>query len=140
MYKLIDRVLNKTGLLEKTLDATMLRNNAITQNIANVDTPNYKRKKVDFEEMLGAAMENSPIDGFRTDPRHIPIGGQALEQTDIKITEDQSFNDMRLDGNNVDIDAEMSLLAKNTLRYNMLVQKLNGQFRKIKSAISEGRK
>ncbi len=47
---------------------------------------------------------------------------------------------MRLDGNNVDIDSEMSLLAKNSIRYNVLVQTLNNEFKKIRSVISEGRK
>jgi len=47
---------------------------------------------------------------------------------------------MRIDGNNVDVDAEMAQMAINTLRYNTVVQNVNGKFNKLKTAISEGRR
>lgn len=131
---------NNAKILEKALDGTVLRNEAITQNIANVDTPDYKRKTVAFEKALNDAMDKSSFRGHRTDKRHIPIGGSEVDNVNISVTEDNSALQMRLDGNNVDIEAEMSLMAKNNILYNALTQKISGEFRKLKSVISEGRK
>lgn len=130
----------KTGLLEKALDASVMRNEAITQNMANVDTPNYKRKKVTFEEALADSTESLGVKGFRTNSKHIPIGGSSADEITPTITQDTGRNRMRIDGNNVDPNIEMADLAKNTLKYSFLIQKLSGEFRKIKSAIAEGRR
>lgn len=137
---MIERILNRTGIMEKTLDAGWARNEAISNNIANVDTPGYKRKTVEFEEMLNQAMDKNGLKGFRTDPRHIPIGIPDIDEVGIKVVEDKSTLSYRLDGNNVDIENEMALMAKNTIQYNTVTQKLSGEFRKLKSVISEGRK
>ncbi|MDP4179491.1 MAG: flagellar basal body rod protein FlgB [Bacillota bacterium] len=137
---MVGRLFNNTRVLEKAMDGSWLRNEAITQNIANVDTPNYKRKEVSFEKALSDAIDTSSFKGFRTDKRHIPIGGSSLENTEINVTEDNSSLDMRLDGNNVDIDAEMALMAKNNITYDTLTQKLNSEFKKLRSVISEGRR
>ncbi|KNY28387.1 flagellar basal body rod protein FlgB [Pseudobacteroides cellulosolvens] len=137
---MVGGLFNNTRILEKAIDGTVMRNEAITQNIANIDTPNYKRKTVAFEKVLSDALDSSNFRGFRTDKKHIPIGGTELNNANITITEDNTTLEMRLDGNNVDIDAEMALMAKNNIIYNALVQKLSGQFRTLKSVISEGRK
>jgi len=137
---MIERLFGKSRVLEKALDGAWLRNEAISQNIANVDTPGYKRKSVSFEQVLGDAIDSSSFKGNRTDSRHIPIGGSNIESVDINVTEDNSALNMRLDGNNVDMDAEMALMAKNNIVYNALTQKLTGEFKKLRSVISEGRK
>jgi len=66
---MLGRILAGTDVLEKSLDAALLRNEAISQNIANVDTPGYKRKTVAFEEYLNDA--RAKIKGIRTRPEHI---------------------------------------------------------------------
>lgn len=137
---MIERMFNRTKILEKTLDASWLRNEAITQNIANVDTPGYKRKTVSFEEYLDDALDPSRIKGRRTDQRHIPIGGSNVGNIDIKVTQDNKDLNMRLDGNNVDIDTEMAGMAKNTIEYSVLTQSISGAFKTLKSAINEGRR
>lgn len=136
---MLDRVLGRTKTLEKALDASWLRNEAISQNIANVDTPGYKKKTVSFEEHLNQYTDNS-VKGIRTDNRHIPIGENNVYDIEIKVSEDNKSLSMRLDGNNVDIDSEMSELAKNNLKYNTLIQSMNTQFKRLKSVISEGRR
>lgn len=130
----------KTGLLEKAIDAAVLKNEAISQNISNVDTPNYKRKDVKFEEFLSDAMNTGGVTGTRTNARHIPIGEVDYSNLNPSITEDGSRNKMRLDGNNVDVNVEMAQLAKNSIKYDALIQKMSGEFRKLISVISEGRK
>lgn len=137
---MLDKLQGRTRVVEKALDAAWLRNEAIAQNIANVDTPSYKRKDVAFEEYLSQAMDKGSFKGLRTDERHIPIGGTSVDEVEIKISEDNRALQMRLDGNNVDIDSEMASMAKNSIQYNTLMQRLAGQFRSIKSVISEGRK
>ena len=123
---MISKLLFPRNNLEKSMDAAWLRNEIISQNIANVDTPGYKRKKVQFEEFLNSEMKYSRISNGKS-----RIQGSG----DIKVTEDHSNYSYRLDGNNVDIEREMAQLAANSLRYNTLVQRMNGQFRKIRTVI-----
>lgn len=137
---MIDRILFKTKVIEKSLDASLLRNEAIAQNIANVDTPGYNRKTVSFEEQLSNAMsKNSSFVGKRTNPKHIQIGSSSIDDVKINISEDKSALDMRLDGNNVDIENEMALMAENSIKYDVLIQRMTGTFNKMKSVIKEGR-
>jgi flagellar basal-body rod protein FlgB len=136
----IERAYGQTKALEKALDASWLRNEAISQNIANIDTPLYKKKTVAFEEYLNEALDGNGIEGIRTDKRHIPIGQKNLDEVDIKLSEDNSQTSMRIDGNNVDIDSEMAEMAKNTIKYNTLIQSLSTEFKRAKYVISEGKK
>ncbi|NLG87988.1 MAG: flagellar basal body rod protein FlgB [Clostridiaceae bacterium] len=123
---MLNKLLFPRNNLEKSLDAAWLRNDVISQNIANVDTPNYKRKEVLFEEFLNSEMKYSRISN----------GKSRLQGSgDIKVIEDNKNYSYRLDGNNVDIEREMAKLAENTLRYNTLIQRMNGQFNKIRTVI-----
>lgn len=115
--------------VERALDAAWLRNNVISQNIANVDTPGYKRKVVRFEEFLNNEMKTGKINS----------GQSKIYPDGISVTEDPSSSSYRSDGNNVDIEHEMALLAANNLRYNTLIQRINGNFSKLKSVIRGGR-
>jgi len=137
---MLEKLTQNSRILEKALDASWQRNEAIAQNIANVDTPGYKRKTVEFEEYLSEAMDSSRIQGFRTHKRHIPIGKGNIDGVDIKVTQDNKSLSYRLDGNNVDIDNEMASMAKNTIKYNTLIQSLNTGFKRLKYVISEGRR
>lgn len=134
-----EKLTNHIKLREKTLDATWVRNEIIGQNIANVDTPGYKKSSVAFEEHLDNAMDSRRFRGNTTDSRHIPIGKSDVDKINIKVTKDQQNLSTRLDGNNVDIEMEMANQAKNTIRYNTLVQSINNEYTRLKSAIREGR-
>jgi len=125
----ISNLLFTKNNIERGLDAAWLRNTVISQNIANVDTPGYKRKVVQFEEFLSNEMKNGKISQGRS----------RLYGDDIRIIEDPTESSYRSDGNNVDIENEMALLAANTLRYNTLIQKMNGDFQKLKLVIKGGR-
>lgn len=123
---MLSKLLFPKNNLEKSLDAVWLRNDIISQNIANADTPGYKRQKVQFEEFLDSEMKYSRISNGKS---RIQGGG------DIRVTEDHSSYSYRLDGNNVDIEREMAQLAANTLRYNTLIQRMNSQFNKLRTVI-----
>jgi len=77
--ELIANILFTSGmaLMEKGLDAAALRNTVIANNLANVDTPGYKRSEVAFEDVFRKALNGkSGLKGAVTNERHIPIGGQ----------------------------------------------------------------
>jgi len=80
----------------------------------------------------------SKLSGARTDSKHLPIGrDRDTQEPDLQILTDNSTA-VNNNFNNVDIDYEMSQMAKNNLRYNVLMQKLNGELRNLRQAI-EGR-
>jgi flagellar basal-body rod protein FlgB len=134
---LIEKTFTSIKLSEKALDAAWLRNKTISQNIANADTPEYKRKTVKFEELLNSA-SNRRFTGSNANDMHIQIGN--LDNIDIKVLTDNKHLSSRLDGNNIDIDNEMTSMAKNTIKYNVLIQNINAGFRRLKSVINEGRR
>lgn len=136
---MFDKVSNNLRILEKSLDATLLRHEVITQNIANHDTPNYKKSNVKFEEFLSNAINESSFKGFKTNSRHVDIGGSNIESVSPIVTKDYKELSIRLDGNNVDIEAEEALQAQNIIQYNTLVQSLNSGYNRLKNAIKEGR-
>lgn len=127
------------GILEKALDASWLRNEVIAHNIANADTPGYKKYKVEFEDELRAALEAGALKGKKTRPKHMDIGAGSVGDVKPRVVRTVGTQ-MREDGNNVDMDEEMTNLAKNAILYNALVQKLSGEFNRLKMVINEGRK
>ena len=133
---MIKDIFRSTLPLEKGLDASWLRNQVITNNIANVETPNFKASSVEFESVFRAALKNEGI--ALKSSRGFEKASRRLEDVSPRVTKNRNTS-MRMDGNNVDIDAENALLAKNTIYYNTLVQKLNTEYRKLRMAINEGR-
>ena len=114
-----------TDILAKALEGTWARNQAIVGNIANADTPGYKRQDVAFESYLAQAIEQTKR------------GSEVnLEQVKPKVYTDNASMSYRLDGNNVDVDTEMGYLAENQLRYNALISQVNYNFSRIKSVLN----
>lgn len=132
---MIDKINNKTIMLEKALDAAWMRNEAISNNIANVNTPGFKKSYVRFEEYLTDAQGKFQISGIRKDAKFLPIGKDRVVSINPEIVQ-ENFTSMRRDGNNVDIDVEMAELAKNTIKYNALIAQMSKEFSKIKLAIT----
>lgn len=132
---MFDRLFDVITPLEKGLDASWLRGQVISNNLANVDTPHFKASSVEFESVFRAALKQSSSSECATGVRRV---ARQLEGVSARVVQNRKSS-LRLDGNNVDIDAENALLAKNTLYYNTLVQKLNAEFRKLSMAIHEGR-
>ncbi len=135
---MFDKLTNHLQLREKALDAAWLRNEVIAQNIANVDTPGYKRSTVSFEEYLDSASKKSGFNGNTTNSKHINFGN-SNDNAKIKITKDNKNLSTRLDENNVDVETEMASLAKNDIRYNALVQSISGSYQRIMNVIKEGK-
>lgn len=128
------------NLVERALDLSTFRQNLLSNNIANAETPGYKRSDIRFEEELKKAMGGSSesFEGLRTNPRHLIIGqAPANNALHPQIQYDRNTA-MNNNGNNVDMDYEMAEIAKNTLRYNVLVQQMNQQLAQVRTAINEG--
>lgn len=134
---MIARLFNNTTMMEKALDASVLRNEAIANNLANVDTPGYKRQVVEFESFLTEALSKRKMQGYTTHSKHIPIGRQNVKDVSIKMSRDTSENIMRVDGNNVDIDAEMALLSKNNIYYTAVIQQLSRKLGSVKNVLNQ---
>ncbi|MCD7033787.1 flagellar basal body rod protein FlgB [Metabacillus sp. GX 13764] len=119
--------------LEKAADFSSLKQKTISNNIANVDTPNYKAKEVTFRSALNE--ELGKFEANRTDPRHLSFAGSS-EEPFITESANTSYSQ---NGNNVDIDSEMSEMAENQIYYNALIDRLNGQFQSLKTVIRGGK-
>ncbi len=132
----------QVSILEKALSAASLRHKVISNNIANVNTPKFKKSEVSFEDRLATAMDSQNASASsllaRTHERHLPIQSHAnlnVEPTVNTIT----TNSFRTDDNNVDIDGEMAGLAKNSIYYDAVAGQISKYFSNIKSAINGGR-
>jgi flagellar basal-body rod protein FlgB len=109
-----------------------LRQEAVASNLANVNTPGYRRKEVRFS--LPTGQERAGLDLTRTDPRHIEAAGRSGGDTPVVVADDSGA--MRLDGNNVDPDAESARLAETEVTYAALTQALSAQFAGLHIAIT----
>ncbi|WP_066196571.1 MULTISPECIES: flagellar basal body rod protein FlgB [Gracilibacillus] len=119
--------------LEHSLNYASLKNKTIANNISNADTPNYKSKNVAFQDILNSEM-SQPFQAKRTDQRHLPF---ASDQESFRITTNNNTT-YNHNGNNVDIDHEMTELAKNQIYYQALVDRINGKFSSMQSVIRGG--
>jgi flagellar basal-body rod protein FlgB len=131
-------------LVQKSLDAAALQHKVIANNLANVDTPGFKRSEVVFGESLKKAIQEretgpNQLELARTDSQHIEIHpGLRAEEVTPQVVRQQETT-LRNDQNNVDIDVEMAKLAQNTVVYQTLAQLTQSQFSQLKSAIREGK-
>ncbi|KAB3535889.1 flagellar basal body rod protein FlgB [Alkaliphilus pronyensis] len=126
------------NLLSNALNASWKRNEVISNNIANANTPNFKRSKVVFEELLSETLKGKGIRGAKTNKNHFEIGLQPIHQQKHKIETEKNYSTRR-DGNNVDIDVEMAELAKNSILHDALTTRINSQFNRLKTVIKEGK-
>ncbi|MBN2796974.1 MAG: flagellar basal body rod protein FlgB [Clostridia bacterium] len=123
---------NKINLFEKGLTASWLKNQAISNNISNVNTPNYKRETVNFEDVLQNAANQNDIMS-RTHEKHMSVSSSVTPT----IVKDDS-TEYRKDGNNVNIDTEMAELAENQIRYEAITKELNDTLKRLRISIKEG--
>ena len=124
-------------ILEKSISASSLRHKVISNNIANVNTPGFKRSQVAFEDILQQKLSgHNALPMAQTHSKHINYRPQDLSPR-INLMANST---LRVDGNNVDIDAEMATMAKNSIYYDALSQQMSRYFSGIKSAINEGRR
>ena len=113
--------------LESYLTLTSTRERAISTNMANVDTPGYHVKDIDFQAELSRAMHTVSMDSATGQETHLSPA----------VREVQGLME-RADGNNVDLDRESLLMSETQLQYQMGIQLIKNQFHEILSAINGG--
>ena len=121
-------------LLKRYLDMASLRQRVTAHNIANLNTPGYKRYGVRFEDMLQNALNPKKL------PLAAPLKQHLVNQPDMRqitpIVEKNYTTTMRADENNVDLEQEMTLLAANTICYNLAAQRLSGKLEQLSYVIT----
>lgn len=134
MVKLFEKT--KIPFLQNALNAYSLRNKVIASNVANINTAGYKAKSVVFEEHLASAMASVKGSGSITNDRHIPLGGAGSPFGGPEIVEERNgAEDLPSGVNNVDVDNEMSELAKNQIRFRFAARLMSETFKQIQKSI-----
>ena len=134
--------------LKTALSGLQMRQQAIANNIANVDTPEYKAQAVSFEDALRAELAGPPkrqptlqmLGLDTTDAHHIPLQPIVKTYEAKPVTQLSTEGSMRNDGNNVDVEREMTKLAETQVTYNALGQMTSAKLGLLRTAINEGRR
>ena len=123
-----NRMFTLPDIMNKALEASWTRQELITNNIANIDTPGYRRKDINFEQVLRTEVEKTG-DMHQVD----------INQLYGEILSPYSSFQNRLDGSNVDVDWEMGELAKNKIKYDALATQTARHLQRIKSVVNNVR-
>lgn len=148
---MIDRLMKQVNILEKGLDAVTLNNDVLAGNIANADTTGYKSKSVNFESVFKEALDSGSLSSSKSTTHQTykdflnsgsdnSLSGTAssFSSLNVGVTEN-SATTIRMDGNNVDIDEQMTELAKNSVLYEALTYSVSKELGRIKMVINEGK-
>ena len=137
---MLQQIMNSPTMdyMQRGLVAANLRQEVISNNIANVNTPKFKRSDVIFESLLAKELglddDKKKLKMVRTHDRHLPMAPPDSRAA-ASIQLDDSTT-MRVDDNNVDIDAEMASLAKNQIYYNAMAKKIGSYIQGVKTVIT----
>jgi flagellar basal-body rod protein FlgB len=126
-----------SAILQKALDGAWQRQRAISNNIANHETPGYKAIKVNFEDSLN--QEIRKLDHSMPSKEKLEESLRAIKSANISVYSDESTSN-RADGNNVDMDLENIEMAKTQIQYQYLTRSMTDMFSRLRYAISEGKK
>lgn len=126
------------NLLTKALDGAEIRHKALANNIANANTPGFKRSDLPFQEMLRQAVSGRSLSMTLTSERH--LAGFSGNKLTFQPREVGASTAYRVDGNNVDVEVEMARLAENSLLYSTLSDLLSRRISLLRSVINEGRR
>lgn len=125
-------VFDYTNILDKAADASWMRENVITNNIANIDTPGYKRQDVDFESVLQKALGKTKYSSLDKKVRELNQDLGKLTTTSYTDAANYSY---RFDRNNVDENTENAELASESLRYQLLTTAITNNFSRMQTVL-----
>jgi flagellar basal-body rod protein FlgB len=118
-------------ILQRSLSVSTIRQEVIADNIANADTPHFKRREVAFESELNRALRSydpNPFPAAMTHNRHIPFY-RPKDYREVKpIVYLDYVTTYRNDGNNVDIDREMVDARRNAMLYTAMARRVSDNF------------
>jgi flagellar basal-body rod protein FlgB len=121
------------NMMDRTADASYLRETVIANNIANVDTPTYKRKDVEFSSILKDKLLQYTAETRNVDKA---VNKLTIEDTQARQYVDYPGYSYRLDRNNVDIDTENVELASEQQKYSVLTTSISNDFQRFNAVIS----
>ena len=127
-----------TRALASSVNMRQIKNNVISSNIANAETPGYQAKKMDFENALARAVDLEDLGHLQgSSPEHYAVGPGDLSRVraDIYENPDVSVNN---DGNTVDMEREMTSLAENSVMYKAAISLINKKMAALKYAATDG--
>ena len=124
---------NYINVLNKAAEASWTKNEIIANNIANVDTPDYKRKDLNFESLLSEALSTTSSHTKNMDKKVANLNVASLNP---RVYTEYSELSYRYDGNNVDIDTEQAYLADNQIKYYTLLDSMTHEFNRLKSVLT----
>lgn len=125
---------NYINVLNKAAGASWTKNEIIANNIANVDTPDYKRKDLSFETVLSEALSDTSVHTKNMDKKVANINLATLKPD---VYTEYSTLSYRYDGNNVDIDTEQAYLADNQIKYYTLLDSMTHEFNRLKTVLNQ---
>ena len=139
--KVLEQIMNSSNFnyLSRAMAAANIRQEVISHNIANVNTPNYRKSNLVFETLLAKELYGDNPDRVpmaRTNDRHLPASNMPYIAMPTVVQDHETL--MRVDENNVDIDIEMANLAKNQIYFNALALQMSNYVSKVKSVITSG--
>ena len=122
-------------ILHRAMDVASLRREVIANNIANADTPNFKRSTVNFEAQLKRALDDEKTSvepaAFVTDPRHISFD-QKLDWHTVKPVRQLDYlTQSKNNGNNVDLQQELMEAEQNQMQYSLMAQAATNDFNQL---------
>lgn len=121
-----NNMFGQINVLYKAMDATLLKQETINNNIANINTPGYKKQTVQFETYLSAELNRTNNKASKVD----------LESINGKVVLENPNYSMRMDENNVDVEVEIAEKSKNSLRYSTLVESVTNNFERFNTALN----
>ena len=125
--------------LATALNFRQMRQEILSSNIANSETPGYKAKRIDFEAALARALNVDGANLINTNnDRHFDVGGGGISDVEPEIYEDPN-GEVSENGNSVDREKEMALMAENKLMFDAAVQLLNKKLALKKYILSSER-
>ncbi len=154
---MLNRLFANVNLLEKGMDASWKKNEVIANNIANIDTPGFKRSDVEFESVFRNALSSEESSFFNATNQLSENFKNEIVKSDIEnsntdnlfennskdnlspVIDQNNLVSIRIDNNSVDIDYEMTELAKNSIFYESLTYSISKEIGRIKYIIREGR-
>ena len=120
-----DKMFAQNNVLQKAMEASWLKNGTISNNIANADTPGYKKQTVQFEAYLNNQLSKTSNASLIN-----------LESINSRVVSENPSYSMKSDGNNIDIDIEMTERAKNSLKYSALTDSVSNNFKRINAVLN----
>jgi flagellar basal-body rod protein FlgB len=115
--------------LKAALDGLSLRQQVISQNLANVDTPGYQARQVSFEDSLKRALQKDDFSLVTTNPAHLTIQNVVAGPS----VEARPGGSIRTDGNDVDIDVELTDMSETGIQYQAVSQAASQKLLLLKS-------